>query len=80
MIFSDHTWDRVDVREITRADIFHILRTGYCHGQPKKNERDDWQVIISKKLAGSREAGAVTIILGDEEKLVIRTVEWMDER
>ena len=78
VIFTDHTWERVPEREITRADTFDILQTGHCLDQPKRNERGNWQVIVSKRLAGHREAGAVTVILEGEEKLIIRTVEWMD--
>ncbi len=72
VIFTYHTWERVPEREITRADTFDILRTGYCLNQPKRNERGNWQVIVSKRLAGHREAGAVTIILEGEDKLVAR--------
>lgn len=78
VIFTDHTWDRVDEREITREDVFSILRGGFCVEKPERNEKGHWQVVVSKKIAGHREAGAVTIILEDEEKLIIRTVEWMD--
>ena len=78
VIFTNHTWDRVPEREIPRKDVFDILRTGYCLGQPIRNERGHWQVIVSKQIAGRREAGAVTIILESEEMLIIRTVEWMD--
>ena len=78
VIFSNHTWERVSEREITREDVFDILRTGYCLDQPARNEKGHWQVIVSKKKAGQREAGAVTVIIEDEEKLVIRTVEWID--
>ncbi len=78
MIFTDHTWERVAEREINRADVSDILRTGFCLDQPKRNERGNWQVIVSKRLAGHREAGAVTIILEGEDKLIVRTVEWID--
>lgn len=80
VILSDHTWDRVSEREITRKDIFRILREGHCLEDPIKNEKGNWQVIIVKRIAGSREAGVVTVILDDEEGLVVRTVEWMDLR
>lgn len=33
---------------------------------------------MTKRLAGTREAGAVTVIMENEEKLIIRTVQWMD--
>lgn len=77
VIFTDHAWDRVDERDITREDVFRILREGFCQ-TPEKNEEGEWQVIVTKRVKGQREAGAVTIILEDDEKLIIRTVEWMD--
>lgn len=78
VFFTNHTWDRVSEREITREDLSDILSTGYCSDQPRRNERGNWQVIISKRMAGSREAGAVTVILEDEVTLIIRTVEWIN--
>ena len=80
VVFTDHTWDRVSEREITRADVFDILRTGHCHDQPVLNEKGDWQVIVSKRIAGRREAGALTIMLEKNNLLIIRTVEWIDPK
>lgn len=80
VIFTDHAWDRIEERDITREDVFRILRSGRCVEAPQRNEKGHWQVIVSKRLQGSREAGAVTIILEDSEKLIIRTVQWMDVR
>ena len=80
VILTNHTWERVSEREITREDVFDILRTGQCRDKPKRNERGNWQAIIAKRIAGQREAGVVTVILEDEENLIIRTVEWMDLR
>jgi hypothetical protein len=78
VIFSDHAWDRVDEREITREDAFQILMHGHCEDGPKKNEKGHWQVTMTRRMANRREAGAVTVILRDQEALLIRTVEWMD--
>ena len=80
MILTNHTWDRVSEREITRDDLFDILRTGYCRDKPKRNEKGNWQAIIAKRIAGQREVGVVTVIFEGEEYLIIGTVEWMDFR
>ena len=80
VVFTDHTWDRVSERDITRADIMKILTTGHCLDIPKRNQQGHWQCIMVKRIAGKREAGAVTIILERRELLIIRTVEWMDPR
>ena len=79
VIFSDHAWDRVSEREITRQDVFRILQQGYCQ-EPAKDEFGRWKVIVTKRLQGSREAGVITVIVDDEEKLIIPTVQWMDLR
>lgn len=76
IIYTDHFWEREE-RDIVREDVADILRTGFCD-EPKRNEFGNWQVIVSKRLHGHREAAAVTVILEDEEKLLIRTVEWLD--
>ena len=80
VVLTDHAWDRVGERDITRADVFRILREGRCHDPPSRNDNGDWQVIMTKRLAGQREAGAVTVIIHDKDMLVIRTVQWMDVR
>jgi len=80
VIFTDHAWDRVSERDITREDVFKVLRTGHCNEEPFQNEKKNWQVTIVKRMSGRREVGVVTIILDNDEKLVIRTVEWMDLR
>lgn len=79
VVFTEHAWDRVSERDITRLDVFDILRFGECD-EPRKNERGAWQVIVSGRRKGSREAGIVTVIVENEEKLIIRTVQWMDVR
>lgn len=78
VIFTEHAWERVDQRDITRNDIMMALRTGQCDGAPKKNDKGDWQVIVVKRLPGRREVGVVTVIIKDDEKLIVRTVQWMD--
>lgn len=78
VIFTNHAWDRVSERDIPREDAFKILRTGHCVDPPIRNEHGHWQVIIVKRIGNIREAGIVTVILEDEEKLIVRTIEWMD--
>ena len=80
VIFTYHAWDREEEREFTREDVFQMLLAGHCHDTPARNERGQWQVIMVTRIAGNREAGAVTVIMEGDEKLVVRTVEWMDVR
>ena len=76
VIITDHAEDRILERGITQADVYRILREGFCD-EPKKNEKGQWQTIVSMRLKGSREAGVVTVIIEDKELLVVRTVQWM---
>ncbi|MDF1732962.1 MAG: DUF4258 domain-containing protein [Minwuia sp.] len=80
VIITDHAFDRVGQRSITRAEVMRILREGRCHSDPELTEHGEWKVVISKKVLGGREAGVVTVILNDNKRLVIPTVEWMDGR
>ncbi|MGB1214622.1 MAG: DUF4258 domain-containing protein [Pikeienuella sp.] len=78
VIFTNHAFDRVGERDITRLDAFRILRTGSCVDGPKKDDDGNWVVTMAKRLKGRREAGVVTVIVVGEEKLIIPTIEWMD--
>ena len=57
-----------------------LLREGHCLSAPIRNENGEWQAIVVARIAGNRDAGAVTVILEDEETLILRTVQWMDVR
>lgn len=77
VIFTDHAQERMDERSITRADAFRVLRDGHCD-EPKRNEKGDWEVLVTKKIMGNREAGVATVILTNNNTLIIKTVEWID--
>jgi hypothetical protein len=76
--FSEHAFERIEERSITQVDVYRILRTGGVEGLPEPAGRGDWKVLVTKRLAGSRRAGAVTLILGQGKALFVKTVEWMD--
>ena len=78
VIFGEHAFDRIEERSITQVDVYDILQTGMVEGSPQKNEQGDWEVVVVKRMPGSREAGAVTIVYRDETLLFVKTVEWMD--
>jgi hypothetical protein len=74
-----HARERMVERDISRTDLDRILRTGHVIEEPFRNEHKEWQCNIIKRLAGRRDAGAVTVITS-RQRLVIRTVEWEDPR
>ena len=78
IIFGTHAFERVEGRSITQPDAYNILRTGFIEGAPQSNIEREWEVIVVKRMPGSREAGVVTIIFRDREYLFVKTVEWMD--
>ena len=77
VFFSDHAWERIEERTITRAEALEILRRGYVDGEPIQTSTGEWQVIMTRQMNRSRSAGAVTIILSDDS-LFVKTVMWMD--
>jgi hypothetical protein len=79
VILTTHAKERMEERGIVRADLDRILRAGSVMERPLRNERGDWQCKIVLRLVGARDAGAVTVI-ADQDKLIIRTVEWEDWR
>lgn len=78
IIWSAHAFERIIDRSITRVDAQRILLTGYIEADMEQQPNGDWKVIVTKKIKGRREAGIVTLILREDEKLFVKTVEWMD--
>ena len=78
VIFGDHAFDRIEDRSITQLDAYSILRQGFIETTPQLNLENDWEVIVTKRMSGTRRAGVVTIIFREDETLFVKTVEWMD--
>jgi hypothetical protein len=82
VIITDHAFDRIEERsEIELVDtptIYRILQTGQVFGEPAKNERGHWQAIMAARMPGGREACAVTVIVREDRRLIVRTVMWKD--
>lgn len=77
VIFTFHAEDRMDERGISRLDIERVLLEG-TGSSLVRNEKDEWQITMKKKTKGSREIGAVTVILSNEDKIIVKTVMWID--
>lgn len=78
VIIGVHAFDRIDERSILQTDVYRILRTGHVEGNPTRNEKGEWEVVVVQRMQGTREAGVVTIILRAQAKLFVKTVMWMD--
>ena len=78
VIIGEHAFERIEERSVTVPDVLDILRTGQVDRAPRKNEYEDWEVIVTKRMPGTREAGVVTIVFRDGELLFVKTVQWMD--
>jgi hypothetical protein len=82
VIITSHAFERVEERsELELVDtptIYRILQTGQVFGEPTKNERGHWQAIMAARMPGGREACAVTVIVRDDQTLIVRTVMWKD--
>ncbi len=79
VIVTDHAQDRMVERGITLDDMLTILRKGCVYIAPHKNERDEWQAEMERRMPGGRDAVAVTVV-PQGPRLVVRTVMWRDEQ
>jgi hypothetical protein len=64
-------------RGIFDVVVLRVLRQGFCTEDPRLTERGEWKVKMIHKISGSREVGAIVIIL-KANQLFIKTVEWED--
>lgn len=80
--FSVHAFDRANEREeqetLNTEDALDILKSGYIISAPVKVQ-NGWKCKVIKNILGNRDAGVVTAILLDSERLRVITVEWEDE-
>jgi hypothetical protein len=78
---SKHAYDRLEQRSGVQAifaeDVYDILETGAVQSAPIL-EDGEWKVIVVKRMPGSRDAGAVTLFVQENETLFVKTVQWMD--
>ena len=79
VVIVGHPFDQQEERStITQMDAYDILRTGNILDPAKKNIHGDWEVIVVKRISEQREAGVVTIVSREDNRLFVKTVEWMD--
>lgn len=80
VLLSDHAADRMWARGIDDSEVFEVLRLGGIRGLPwfEENKTEPACKMVFRRR-GAREIGVVTIVLVDE-RLLVKTVEWEDER
>jgi hypothetical protein len=84
ILISDHAFDRLgerfDEEPLDTPTVYRILKVGRVQGDPIRNERGHWQATMVLRMPGGRDAGAVTVILREDRKLIVRTVMWEDSQ
>jgi hypothetical protein len=82
IIFTDHTFDRLDERSeievIDTPTVIRILQTGQVFGDAVRNEHGHWQATMMARMPGGRHACAVTVIVRENQTLIVRTAMWKD--
>lgn len=76
--FTTHALERMDLRDISLADVMRVLMKGTIQDPPKVGKgRNEWKVKVIRHHRGCRDIGVVTMIIR-EAQLLILTVEWED--
>jgi hypothetical protein len=78
VIIVGHPKDRSKEREILTVDIYRILREGLVLDAPTRIE-GGWEAVIRRRIRGTRDAGAATILLKEDDTVIVKTVMWIDQ-
>ena len=77
VIITDHTKQRMEERGFVIQDLYGVLRDGFVETEPVYDEKNqNWKYKITKRIDTVREAGVVTAIIDNYQRLVIITIEW----
>lgn len=79
IFWSDHAFDRVDLRDINDLVAKRIIERGELkndHIEPGDNE-GEWRLTMVDRVKPNRDAGVVVVVIKDKRLLVV-TVEWED--
>ncbi|MBY0430114.1 MAG: hypothetical protein K2Q10_02870 [Rhodospirillales bacterium] len=78
VIIIGHPEERSEEREILDVDIYRILQSGMVVDPPVQ-VADGWEAVIRRRIRGTRDAAAATIIMRDDETLIVKIVMWIDQ-
>jgi hypothetical protein len=83
IIWGDHAFERIELRDINTTVALRVLKTGDIDGPIRPgNDRGEWIVKMigpTSHERGARNVGVVTAVLGTET-LFVMSVEWEDRR
>lgn len=80
VFFSPHAQQQMALRGLTDVEAINVLRLGEIKGLPwHEPEIGGRACKVAFRPRGSRVIGVVTVIL-DQGELLVKTVEWEDER
>ena len=80
IFLTRHAKDRMAERDIVRQDVDRALQGGCLAGEPEPANEGEWKCKIVLPIKGrSRDLGVV-VILRSDGRLVVKTVEWEDQK
>lgn len=80
VLFSPHALSQMAMRSITDVEVIRALLLGEISGVPwHEPEIGGRACKVVFRARGSRAVGVVTVIL-ERDALLLKTVEWEDER
>jgi hypothetical protein len=80
VFISPHARERMEQRGITDVEVIRVLRTGDIAGLPwHEPEIGGRACKVVFQPRGSRAIGVITVVL-EAEELLVKSVEWEDER
>ena len=80
IFLTRHAKDRMSERDIVRQDVDRALQGGCLAGEPEAANEGEWKCKIVLAIKGrSRDVGVV-VILRPDGRLVVKTVEWEDQK
>ena len=75
--WSNHALERMEEREIFDVDVVRTMRGGEIAGEPEPARLGEWKCKFVRQVRGGRSVGVVVIIL-QNNRLLVKTVEWED--
>ena len=78
--WSTHALERMAERDVTDHVAVSVLRAGSPEGPIEPgNKPGEWRVKMVKEVRGRREVGVVVIMI-QNRRLFVKTVEWEDPK